>query len=684
MVLAALIAPLQAICGFYGASYRRPVYIRVAERAALLQFLMILYSFAVLMSRFIVSDFSVALVAQGSRYDLPLLYRFTAVWGNHEGSMLLWVLILAAFGAIFVLTSKKLAPILRARIIAIQGLISIGFYGFSLLTSNPFTRLALAPIEGQGLNPILLDPGLAFHPPLLYIGYVGFSMGFSFALAGLIAGEIDAAWARWVRPWILVAWVFLTLGICLGSWWAYYTLGWGGWWFWDPVENAALMPWLLGTALLHTLLVVEKRESLKRWALLLAILTFGLSLMGTFLVRSGVLTSVHAFATDPERGLYILLLLTVTLGGGLLLYALRAPLLRAGGIFAPISRETALVVNNIGLSSAAVAVAVGTLYPVLLDIIGSTPVSVGPPYFMITFVPIMTPLLIALGIGPMLAWKKADLWAALERLWVAALGLVLVIILVYSLVEHVPALAIFGIGLSVWIGLATLSEFSERVGLFHIPIGTLLRRMRFLPYSSWGKTIAHLGMAVSILGMASSAFRQETILVMSPHQALAIGPFTLQLEGLSRKTGGGYSADVADFTVLRQKNIVTRLQAERRVFDDSAMVTNVTAIAYTGLTNLYVALGNPVTADSIAKNSKSNDNAGNSLKTALGLDYSNEKLAPSYVVRVYWTPLEPFIWFGAIMMALGGIFALLDRTSHQRQVRLWVKMGIDGSERRPL
>lgn len=712
-----MIALLQAVCGFYGASARRLVYVQVAERGALLQFTAVAVSFACLMSRFIASDFSVALVAQGSRYDLPLMYRMTALWGNHEGSMLLWVTILALFGAGFVISSGKLAPLLRVRVVAVMGLIGVGFYGFILFTSDPFARLSPAPIEGQGLNPILMDPGLAFHPPLLYLGYVGFAVAFAFAVAGLLAGEIDAAWSRWLRPWVLTAWIFLTLGICLGSWWAYYTLGWGGWWFWDPVENAALMPWLLGTALLHSVLVVERREALKRWTLLLAILTFGLSLIGTFLVRSGVLTSVHAFASDPERGVYILLLVVVLLGGALLLYALRVPRLSHGGIFAPISRESALVVNNIALCSAAVAVFVGTLYPIVLGIIGAAPVTVGPPYFMITFLPMVTPLLVAVAIGPMLAWKQADLWAAMQRLGVAALGLLLVLGCVYGVVAHVPALAWFGVGFATWIALGTLTEWSERVGLFHLPLQVVMRRMRFLPMSAWGKSLAHMGLAVSILGMAGSAFRDEAIQVMYPQQSLTLGHLSLQMNQITRADKGGYLADRAEFSVWRKGKNINSLVAERRIFGEKSdssegQVTQVTAIASHGFYNLYVALGNLAppnsgsgsgsssssgSGSSSNSNSNSNDTAGKFLKKGnMSAEKPNSAANPplpppslaapppatGFVVRVYLTPLESFIWFGAVMMALGGGLALLDRTSHQRQLRLWTKMGLDGGERR--
>ena len=409
LILALCVAVLQAIVPLIGAGRNDPALTAWARPAALTQFLFVGIAFLALTHAYVVSDFSVANVAANSNSLKPLLYKISGVWSNHEGSMLLWVFILALFGAAVALFGRNLPPALRARVLAVQAMIGVGFLLFILLTSNPFVRQFPAPLEGSGLNPILQDPGLAFHPPFLYLGYVGFSIAFCFAAAALIEGRVDPAWARWVRPWTLAAWCALTIGIAMGSWWSYYTLGWGGWWFWDPVENASFMPWLVGTALLHSAVVVEKRDALKTWTVLLAILAFSLSLLGTFLVRSGVLTSVHAFASDPRRGVFILLLLSLYTGGALLLFAWRAPQMQGGGLFAPISREGGLLLNNLLLTTAAATVLLGTLYPLFLDLVAGQKVSVGPPFYNMTFVPIMVPLLVAMGVGPMLPWKRGDL-----------------------------------------------------------------------------------------------------------------------------------------------------------------------------------------------------------------------------------------------------------------------------------
>src|SRR5579862_8111391 len=419
LILALCLAVAQSVLPLQGAARGHAGMMAVGQSAAVAQFVLIAGAFVALMNAYVTSDFSVANVYENSSVLKPMLYKVTGLWSNHEGSMLLWVFILSLFGAAVALFGDNLPPTLRARVLAVQGMIGTGFLVFILFTSNPFLRLNPAPLDGQGMNPVLQDPGLAFHPPFLYLGYVGFSVAFSFAVAALIEGRVDAAWARWVRPWTLAAWCALTIGIAMGSWWAYYTLGWGGWWFWDPVENASFMPWLVGTALLHSAIVVEKRDALKSWTILLAIVTFSLSLVGTFLVRSGVLTSVHAFASDPLRGVFILLLLAIAIGGSLTLYAVRAPSLDGGGAFAPISREGGLLLNNLLLTTAAATVLLGTLYPLFLDVVAHQRVSVGPPFYTMTFVPIMVPVLIAMAIGPMLSWKRGDLLGALQRLWIA-------------------------------------------------------------------------------------------------------------------------------------------------------------------------------------------------------------------------------------------------------------------------
>src|SRR3954467_13674780 len=470
LILALCVAALQVVVPLIGAHRNDPALTAWARPAALTQFLFVAVAFLCLTQAYVVSDFSVRTVAENSNSAMPLLYKISATWGNHEGSMVLWVFILALFGAAVSVFGRNLPPPLRARVLAVQAMIGIGFLLFILLTSNPFLRQFPPPADGAGLNPILQDPGLAFHPPFLYLGYVGFSIAFCFAAAALIEGRVDPAWARWVRPWALAAWCALTVGIAMGSWWSYYTLGWGGWWFWDPVENASFMPWLVGTALLHSAVVVEKREALKTWTILLAIIAFSLSLVGTFLVRSGVLTSVHAFASDPRRGVFILLLLSLYTGGALLLYAWRAPQLQGGGLFAPISREGGLLLNNLLLATAAATVLLGTLYPLFLDVVAHQKVSVGPPYFNMTFIPIMVPLIAAMAVGPMLPWKRGDLWAALSRLKLAfaAIAGAMVVTLAAAGVRSIGAAC--ALGLAAWLFTATLVEWAERVRLFVDPL----------------------------------------------------------------------------------------------------------------------------------------------------------------------------------------------------------------------
>ena len=476
LVLALFLALVQSVLPLVGAARGDAAWMDVAKPAAVGQFAMILASFLALTYAHVVSDFSVLNVVQNSHSMKPMLYKVAGVWGNHEGSMVLWVLILALFGCAVALFGRNLPPTLKARVLSVQAMIGVGFLLFIIATSNPFTRVDPAPLDGTDLNPLLQDPGLAFHPPFLYFGYVGFSMAFSFAVAALIEGRIDPAWARWVRPWTLAAWAGLTLGIALGSWWAYYELGWGGWWFWDPVENASFMPWLAGTALLHSAIVVEKRDALKSWTVLLAILTFVLSLIGTFLVRSGVLTSVHAFAVDPARGVFILLLLTVATVGALLLYAIRAPSMKMGGLFAPISREGALVLNNLLLSTATATVFLGTLYPLFLDAIDAGKVSVGPPFFNSTFIPLMVPLVAAMSVGPLLAWKRADLAGALSRLKFAAVLTVICVLGALYAYQGGPVMALLGVAMAAWAFFGAIFEFADRIRLFRAPLGDSLRR----------------------------------------------------------------------------------------------------------------------------------------------------------------------------------------------------------------
>src|SRR6202012_241316 len=498
---------------------------------------------------YVASDFSVLNVYENSNSQMPLIYRFASVWGNHEGSMMLWVSILTFFGALVAVFGTNLPLVLKANALAVQAWIAAAFHLFILITSNPFLRIADAPLEGQDLNPILQDPGLAFHPPLLYLGYVGFSIAFSFAIAALIEGRIDAAWARWVRPWILVARLCLTLGIAGGSYWAYYELGWGGFWFWDPVENASLMPWLAGTALLHSAAVMEKRGALKIWTILLAILAFSLSLIGTFLVRSGVLTSVHAFATDPRRGIFILAILVVFIGGALALYPWRAPLLKQGGLFAPISREGALVLNNLFLTCACATVFVGTLYPLALEALTEEKISVGPPFFNATFGPLFVPLLLIMPFGPLLGWKRGDLLGAAQRLLAAAFIAALAIAATLALQQRGPGLAPFGVGIAVFVMAGAVVDIVERTMILRMPIGVALRRAIGLPRSAWGTAFAHFGIGVTLLGIVVvTAWGAERIAALRPGESVDIAHYRLTFDGLVNRPGPNYRDVVGRFT----------------------------------------------------------------------------------------------------------------------------------------
>src|SRR5580692_6150084 len=534
LILALCVALLQSTVPLAGAARGNAAWMAIGRNTALVQFGLVALAMAALMHAYVTSDFSVINVIENSHTDKPLLYKITGVWGNHEGSMLLWILMLSVCGAALALFSGNLPPDLRARVLSVQGMISAGFLLFILLTSNPFLRTWPPAPNGHGLNPVLQDPGLAFHPPFLYLGYVGFSVSFSFAVAALIEGRVDPAWARWVRPWALASWCALTIGIAMGSWWAYYTLGWGGWWYWDPVENASFMPWLIGTALIHSSIVVEKRDTLKSWTVLLAILTFSLSLVGTFLVRSGVLTSVHAFASDPRRGVFILLLLGLYTGGALLLFAWRAPQLEGGGLFAPISREGGLLLNNLLLTTAAATVLLGTLYPLFLDVVSKQKVSVGPPFFNMTFVPIMIPLLMAMAVGPLLSWKRGDLWAALQRLklgFAIAAGVAVLTMLVMGF-KSVGAAC--GLALAAWLLVSVFIEWAERIRLFSGPLGDSVRRALRLPRAAWGMTFAHGGMAIVVAGITgSSAWTVSKIEDVKPGETVDLAGYTIALDGVN-------------------------------------------------------------------------------------------------------------------------------------------------------
>ena len=604
----------------------------VAGPVATAGFLLTALAFVALTTAYVQSDFSVANVWENSHSAKPMLYKVTGVWGNHEGSMLLWVLILTFFGALVAWFGGNLPATLRANVLSVQGLIGAAFLLFILATSNPFARIDPAPIEGRDLNPILQDIGLAIHPPMLYLGYVGFSVCFSFAVAALIEGRIDAAWARWVRPWTLAAWIFLTGGIAMGSYWAYYELGWGGWWFWDPVENASFLPWLSGTALLHSAIVMEKRSALKIWTLLLAILTFSLSLLGTFLVRSGVLTSVHAFATDPARGLFILVILILFIGGALALFAARASTLTQGGLFHPVSREGALVLNNLFLTTAAATVLIGTLYPLLVEAVTGDKISVGAPFFNLTFIPLALPLLAVVPFGPLLAWKRGDLPAVAQRLF-AAFGVALLAVLVaYVFIDGVGVLTAFGIGLAVWLMLGALTDLALKSGIGNVAAPVAWKRFRGLPRSVFGTAAAHFGLGVSVLGIvAVTSLEVERIAVMKPGETLTVAGYTLRFEEMSPYRGPNYTEDQARFTVLDESGDEQgQLVSSKRLYTARRMPTTEAGIVTYGFSQLYVSLGDAA-ADG------------------------------GMVVRAWWKPLVLLIWLGGAVMMAGGILSLLDR-----------------------
>jgi len=559
LILAMIIAMVQFAVPLWGSYKSDPILMRVAIPAAQAQSMLLLIAFLALMWAYITSDFSVKNVLANSHSSKPLFFKISGVWANHEGSMLLWVLILALYGSMVATFGRNLPPSLKTHVLSIQGLVSLAFLMFLVFTSNPFERIPNPPLDGRGLNPILQDFALSIHPPFLYLGYVGFSVAFSFAVAALIEGRVDAAWARWVRPWTLLAWVNLTIGIALGSWWAYYELGWGGWWFWDPVENASFMPWLAGTALLHSALVVEKRGALKLWTILLSILTFSLSLMGAFLVRSGVLSSVHAFAVDPERGVFILGILAFFTGGALALFAWRAPDLKQGGIFAPISREGALVFNNLILVIACGTVLIGTLWPLVTEAFGYK-ISVGAPYFELTFVPLMVPLLLAIPFGPLLPWKRGDLRGAAQRLYAAAgLGLVGSIV-AWSVTTGGEIIAPLMIGVGIYIIIGALSEIFLRARVFKAGWGEVGRRLKNMPRASYGSMLGHIGIGLFVIGsVATSVWNTEKIVSMTPGEKLTVAGFEVRFDGVKENRGPNFTEQIGAFNVTREGNMVTVL-----------------------------------------------------------------------------------------------------------------------------
>ena len=630
LILALALALAQAVLPPLGARLGDAGWMALARPAAGGQFVCVSLALACLAHAFAVSDFSVAVVAGNSHSAKPLLYKLTGVWGNHEGSMLLWVWILAAYGLAVAGFGRNLPPSFRARVLGVQALIGLGFLVFLVATSNPFLRLDPPPPDGRDLNPLLQDPGLAFHPPLLYLGYVGLSMAFSFAVAALIEGRVDPSWARWVRPWTLLSWCALTAGIALGSWWAYYELGWGGFWFWDPVENASFMPWLMATALLHSAVVAEKRDSLKSWTVLLAILGFSLSLMGTFLVRSGVLTSVHSFASDPARGLYILIFLALAVGGALALYAWRAPGMRATGSFRALSREGALLANNLLLAVGCSAVFIGTLYPLLLDAATGETVSVGPPFFEATFAVAMIPLLLVMAAGPLAAWKRAGAGGVLRRL-ALSLAAAAAAAVATALTAGGPWGAVLGMALAGWLAAGVLAELAGRIRPFRAPFAQSLRRAALLPRAAWGMSLAHLGVAVLVVGtVGASNWPTERAAALRPGETVALAGYDFEMLRLGETPGPNYRARTAAIRVLGGGAEVAILHPERRHYPVQDTWTTEAAIHTTWLADLYVVLGE---------------------------DEGDGRAA----LRVRHNPLVPWIWIGAALMVAGGAVSLSDR-----------------------
>jgi cytochrome c-type biogenesis protein CcmF len=636
LTLAFAVALFQVVVPLVGAGKGWVDWMRAAVPAALMQFLLTGLAFAALTHAFVTSDFSVRLVAAHSNSQMPVMFKVSATWGNHEGSMLLWVLILTIFGAMVAAFGKNLPLGLKARTLSVLAMIGVAFYAFILFTSNPFERLLPAPLDGRDLNPLLQDIGLVIHPPFLYLGYVGLSMAFSFAVAALIEGRVDAAWARWVRPWTLAAWIALTIGIALGSYWAYYELGWGGWWFWDPVENASFMPWLVAGALLHSAIVVEKRNALKTWTILLAILAFSLSLIGTFIVRSGVITSVHAFANDPERGVFILVILGVAIVGSLVLYAWRAPGMRSEGLFQPISREGGLIVNNLLLAVAAAVVFTGTLAPLVREFFDGTKISVGAPFFDLAFTPFMAILFVAMPLGSMLPWKRGDLGRVMARLWWAAAAALALGGVIWGLQTGNALLAPVGLALAAWLILGVIVEIAARAGLPRASLGVALGRLARLPRADWGKFLAHAGMGLSVMGIAAvTAWEVEDIRLAQPGDMIPLGGYEIRFDSVSEGQGPNYVYQRGHFTAYQANDpggeVVAVLEPEKRIYSVQGQPTTEAAIDAGFTRDLYLVLGD------------------------------KQQGGDAWAVRAYLKPFAVWIWLGALVMALGGLVSLTDR-----------------------
>ena len=634
LILALLVSALQGALPLIGAHRNRLAWIAFARPASQTAALLLTFAFGCLTWAFVANDFSVVYVAQHSNTLLPTQYRVAAVWGGHEGSLLLWVLMLGWWTFAVSLLSRQLPEVMVARVLGVLGLVTAGFLLFILFTSNPFDRLLPGTEEGRDLNPLLQDFGLIIHPPLLYMGYVGFSIAYAFAVAALLSGQLDAAWARWSRPWTTAAWIFLTLGIAMGSWWAYYELGWGGWWFWDPVENASFMPWLVGTALVHSLAVTEKRGSFKNWTVLLAISAFSLSLLGTFLVRSGVLTSVHAFATDPKRGIFILAFLVAVIGSSLVLFAWRAPKVGLGGRFAVLSRESLLLTNNVLLVVACASVLLGTLYPLLIDALAMGKISVGPPYFDAVFVPLMVPALFLMGVGPFARWKEASVAELLRTLrWAFAAAVIVAIVLPFVYGSWKPLTAL-GILLAAWIVFSGTLNFIERVQATRAGQSFLTAAMK-QPRTFFGMHTAHVGVAVFVVGVTMvQSYQEEKDVKMAPGETVSVAGFEFRFNGVKEVKGPNYVALTGDFDLSKDGRQVRKMFPEKRTYASSGMPMTEAAIDAGFVRDLYVSLGEPI-----------------------------DRLKPEgeWAVRVYHKPFVDWIWGGCVLMALGGLIAILDR-----------------------
>jgi len=631
LILAFFFAIIQGTLPLVGVWKNNATLSNFAVPAARAQFVFIALAFVCLGYSFYANDFSVLYVASNSNSHLPLVYRLAAVWGGHEGSMLLWVSILAVWTMAVTMFAKGLPTSFRIRLIAVMGLVSVGFLAFIIFTSNPFERLIPAAVDGRDLNPLLQDPGMVFHPPVLYMGYVGFSVAFAFAIAALLDGRLDITWARWTRPWTTVAWVFLTLGIAFGSEWAYYELGWGGWWFWDAVENASFMPWLVGTALIHSLAVTEKRDAFKVWTVLLSICAFSLSLLGTFLVRSGVLTSVHAFATDPGRGLFILVYLVVVIGGALLLFALRAPTVGLGERFDVVSRESMLLANNVVLAAAAGSVLLGTMYPLLMDALGAGKISVGPPYFDAVFVAIMVPGIFLMGLGPLAKWKKASLPEIGTRLRVAAVISVVSALLVPSVMGKLTLMAAVGVFLGIWVMSTSLILLVNRLKTRQTAVPNLIENLKGIPLAFYGMLLAHIGIGVFVLGVTLvKGYESEQDLRMEVNDVAHIGNLAFRFEGAKEVAGPNYLSSLGKFIVTSNSKEVAVLHPEKRFYPVQGAMMTEADIEPGVLEDIYVSLGEPL------------ENG-------------------AWSVRIYIKPFVRWIWAGCILMALGGILALMDR-----------------------